>query len=97
MAGAGHQGHAWRRTRAIVLSPRPLICHLCGNYIDHRIKDRTDPWAPQVHCLIPVSRGGTTDPQNCRPAHRKCNIAQGNMMPWEGPFAEPQWVEGLDP
>ena len=94
--GAGHEGHAWRKSRAIVLSPRPLICVLCRTPIDHRVK-YPDPWAPEVHCVIPVSRGGTTDPMNCVPTHRKCNLAQGSHMPWEGPFAQPQWVEGLDP
>jgi hypothetical protein len=46
-----------------------------------------------VHCLIPVSRGGTNLPDNCVPAHYRCNMKQGNLMPWDGPFVEQQWID----
>jgi 5-methylcytosine-specific restriction endonuclease McrA len=31
--------------------------------------------------VIPVSKGGTNDLQNIRPAHRSCNSARGNRGP----------------
>lgn len=42
-------------------------CWLCG----HLGADTLDH-------VVPVSKGGTNDPDNLRPAHRACNSARGN-------------------
>lgn len=90
--GKGHSGHRWRQVRREVLARRPLICYFCGYDIDIRLKF-PDPASPQVHCKIPVSRGGTTEVDNCAPSHMYCNQSAGNRMP----FAEFIHIEGLDP
>ena len=59
------------------------ICQLCG------VKTRffkslydtpfdTGPVAGSVDHIIPVSKGGTDDPQNLRWSCRSCNCSRGN-------------------
>lgn len=90
--GAGHTGHRWRTIRATVLAQRPLICWFCGYPIDIRLKF-PDPGSAQVHCKIPVSKGGDISLENSAPSHQFCNQSAGNRLP----YAEFIQVEGLDP
>ncbi len=90
--GRGHTGHRWRQVRREVLARRPLFCYFCGHEINPRLTF-PDPASPQVHCIIPVSRGGTTTVDNCAPSHMRCNQEAGNRLP--APEFIP--VEGLDP
>lgn len=90
--GRGHSGTLWRQIRATVLARRPLICYFCGYPIDTALKF-PDPASPQVHCKIPVSRGGDISLENSAPAHMWCNQSAGNKLP----IAEFIHVEGLDP
>lgn len=91
--GRGHTGHRWRQIRAAVLSERPLLCYFCGHDIDHTLKP-PHPGAPQVHCKVPVSRGGDISIRNSAPAHAWCNQSAGNRVL---PAADFIHVEGLDP
>lgn len=72
-----HQG--WERERnrrpsrmayrdpAYKASPKLGICWICGR-----------PGADTRDHVRPISKGGTNDPSNLRPAHRSCNSARGN-------------------
>jgi 5-methylcytosine-specific restriction endonuclease McrA len=90
--GSGHSGHRWRQLRRTVLAARPLLCYFCGHDIDDRLKF-PDPASPQVHCKIPVSRGGLIQLENLAPSHMYCNQSAGNKLP----ITEFIHVEGLDP
>ncbi len=52
-------------------------CSLCGLPVP---KDavRPHPLAPEVDHVLPISRGGTHDPENLALAHKTCNITKGN-------------------
>lgn len=57
------------------------MCWLCGEEVDKTLKT-PHPMSPEVHELIPVSRGGDPlDRKNCRLTHRRCNREQSNRMP----------------
>ena len=47
----------------------PGHCHLCHG-----------PGATSIDHLLPVVRGGTSAPDNLRPAHHTCNSARGARM-----------------
>lgn len=51
-------------------------CHLCG--LDVPAAQKPHPLAPEVDHILPISRGGTHDPENLALSHRTCNIAKGN-------------------
>jgi 5-methylcytosine-specific restriction endonuclease McrA len=55
-----------------------LICDLCGNHIDNP-RDLT------YDHRVPHSKGGHTDAENGKPAHKLCNNLKGNILPdeWE--------------
>ena len=57
---------AYKAIRRRLLTGRP-ICHLCGI-----------PGADSLDHVIPLSRGGTNEMSNLRPAHLACNIAKHN-------------------
>ncbi|UYM26641.1 HNH endonuclease [Arthrobacter phage Bauer] len=45
----------------------------------------SDPGAPEVDEIIPVSKGGSPyERSNCRLAHRLCNQKRGNRPPSHG-------------
>jgi 5-methylcytosine-specific restriction endonuclease McrA len=72
-------GHRRRRLRARVLA-HYTHCALCGSPVDKTLP-ATDPGAPEVDEIIPVSRGG--DPlawSNVQLTHRACNQAKGNRL-----------------
>lgn len=57
-------------------------CHLCGLPVPATAR-KPHPLAAEVDHILPVSRGGTHDPQNLALAHKTCNIAKGNKpMTW---------------
>jgi 5-methylcytosine-specific restriction endonuclease McrA len=96
----GHYGSAYRRLRSTVLAEE-IICYLCGEGVDKTLHWR-HPGAPQLHLLIPLTRGGSwRDRQNARLTHRLCNIRQNNKL--EGEVAvthqrpESHWVVCADP
>ena len=61
---------AWRNLRASILRASD-ICHICGK-----------PGADAIDHVIPLARGGTSDPSNLRPAHHdtgdRCNRVKGD-------------------
>jgi 5-methylcytosine-specific restriction endonuclease McrA len=69
------------------------ICIICGSPVDKSItcdwQGKPHPLRPEVHEVIPVSRGGSpTERSNCHLAHRICNEKQGNRLPWETPNSD---------
>jgi hypothetical protein len=75
-------GHRRRQLRARVLA-RDSRCWLCGKTVDKSL-GRLHPLAPEVHEILPVSRGG--DPlslENTTLCHRACNNWIGNRTPAE--------------
>lgn len=57
------------------------ICWLCGRDVDVTLRT-PHPLSPEVHELIPVSKGGDPlDRNNCRLTHRRCNREQGDRLP----------------
>jgi len=67
-------------SKAQVLERWGNRCHLCGKKIDLRLSGKDRAGFTFDH-VIPVSKGGTNDPENIRPAHFACNIARGNRGP----------------
>lgn len=69
---AHEQAHERGRRRAYrdpgyLTAPKGGICWLCGL-----------PGADTRDHVRPISKGGTNDPSNLRPAHRACNSRRGN-------------------
>jgi len=60
----------YRRRVVEVRRVGDVVCWLCGY-----------PGADTLDHVVPVSRGGTNDPANLRPAHRGCNSDRGNRAP----------------
>lgn len=52
-------------------------CHLCGKSTDSS-KPAPHPRAPTVDHVIPLARGGTHEPANCRTACFLCNSTKGD-------------------
>jgi len=55
-------------------------CHICQKPIDLDLP-RTNRFGLTVDHVIPVSKGGTDDLSNLRPAHWICNIIKSDKMP----------------
>lgn len=51
-------------------------CKLCGNPVDLSLK-YPNPFSKSVDHIIPLSRGGAHEPDNCQLAHLRCNISKG--------------------
>ena len=65
------------------------VCWLCDSPIDPAANPGT-PGAATVDHVVPKSRGGRTEPENLRLAHRRCNGARGNSLPeleWPSEFS----------
>ena len=69
MASKHTGGQAQAKLTAYVISEYGDICHLCAR-----------PGADTKDHLLPLSRGGTDDIENLRPAHRICNGRRGNRL-----------------
>lgn len=52
-------------------------CNICGRRVDLTLSGMAK-WGPTIDHLIPVSRGGTNDPDNLALAHRHCNVSRSN-------------------
>ena len=57
--------------RRQLINSKGAICELCGKPITD-MKDCT------IDHIIPVSKGGLTTLDNCRLAHKLCNVRRGN-------------------
>jgi hypothetical protein len=71
-------------------------CWLCGGAIDPALGD--GPWRATVDHLVPRSRGGTSQLDNLRLAHRRCNNRRGSHLPelewptsWQLLVSAPLW------
>jgi 5-methylcytosine-specific restriction endonuclease McrA len=51
-------------------------CHICRRHVDRRLS-APDPWSPTFDHLIPVSDGGSEEPENLALAHWHCNSSRG--------------------
>lgn len=81
----GRDGAAWRRVRAMVLTPG-AVCHLCGTPLKFGAPPRSR-WAPSVDHVVPLKalRGLDVDEQRrvalnpafLRAAHYGCNSRRG--------------------
>lgn len=96
----GHYGSKYNRMRSEVLASEK-VCYLCGEWVDQTL-DWRDDGAPQIHMVIPLTRGGSwRDRNNLHLTHRICNIRQGNKL--EGEVAHSlreqvgAWVVGETP
>lgn len=56
------------------------ICQICHEPVDRQISRRHDDGATIDH-VIPLSRGGTDEPDNVVTAHWRCNRDKGNRVP----------------
>ncbi|WIE65942.1 HNH endonuclease signature motif containing protein [Curtobacterium sp. MCLR17_036] len=62
---------------------RDTHCWLCKEPVDQTLPP-TLPLSPEVHEIIPVSRGGSPyEVSNCTLTHRACNQWIGNRTPDE--------------
>jgi 5-methylcytosine-specific restriction endonuclease McrA len=57
-------------------------CSICGNQIDLSLK-RTSSMGLTVDHWIPLSKGGSDELENLRPAHWICNRRKSNKLPKE--------------
>lgn len=54
-------------------------CHLCGEQVDETLPRLAAKGASLDH-VIPLSKGGTDDPENLKLAHFICNVRKGNKV-----------------
>jgi len=52
-------------------------CHLCGKKVNREVV-APHPKAPTIDHVIPLAKGGTHEPANCRTAHFLCNSTKGS-------------------
>lgn len=52
-------------------------CNICGLPVPADAR-KPHPLAAEVDHVLPISRGGTHDPENLALVHKTCNIAKGN-------------------
>lgn len=77
-----HNGHRRNQTRDRVYA-RDTVCWLCKAPVDKTLPPRL-PQSPEVHEVIPVSRGGSPyETTNTVLTHRACNQWIGNRTPDE--------------
>ncbi len=62
------------------------ICWICGDNVDAATPVGS-PWSATIDHVVPKSRGGSSEPENLRLAHRRCNGRRGNHLP------ELEWPE----
>jgi 5-methylcytosine-specific restriction endonuclease McrA len=67
-------GYRLRHTRAAVLARDGATCWRCGYAIDLTV-DGNDPDGLTLGHVKPVKAGGSDDPSNLRPEHKRCNLA----------------------
>jgi hypothetical protein len=60
------------RAQILMLAHRDgFLCSLCG-------ENMPDVGDIEVDHVVPVSKGGTSDPENLKLAHSRCNLKKGN-------------------
>jgi 5-methylcytosine-specific restriction endonuclease McrA len=64
----------YRKVRQAYADRLPFPCALCGDFI--RVIGH-GPESLTLDHIRPWSVGGTNDPGNLRPAHKRCNSARG--------------------
>jgi len=70
---------SWERRRGQIKRRDRAVCRYCGNYVP----------VGHVDHIIPLSRGGTDDPNNLVWACPTCNLSKGNQT-WQ------EWRDGND-
>jgi 5-methylcytosine-specific restriction endonuclease McrA len=65
------------KVRPLVIATYGMRCHLCGGRIDERL-DRNHSLALTIDHVVPISRGGSDEIENLRPAHRACNVRKSD-------------------
>lgn len=79
--------HRRRALKAAASTGRPVLlseirvrdgnrCHLCLKAVPE--KAWPHPMSPSLDHVVPLSKGGTHDPDNVKLAHLECNTAKGN-------------------
>lgn len=63
----------------ILLERDNELCQLCNEPINKKVH-YTDPLAPTIDHIIPISLNGAHSYANCQLAHRKCNTAKNNRF-----------------
>lgn len=63
---------AIRRHRDEVITRHGYVCGICGGDID--------PADMSIDHIMPITLGGTDDPDNMQPAHLRCNSRKGNRV-----------------
>ena len=53
------------------------ICQICKEPVE-RTAHYPNPLAPSLDHIIPVSKGGSSDPSNLQLTHLRCNLKRGN-------------------
>lgn len=71
IVGLRQRGHAVAVAALRETLGEPKVCYLCGGALDW-----DSAWIDHV---IPVSKGGTNDPDNLRWAHPDCNRMKGDL------------------
>ena len=61
-----------------VLERDRWTCKLCGARTPRTIRGTTDPMAPELDHVVPLSVGGEHSMENTQCACRRCNIAKGS-------------------
>lgn len=71
------------RLRQQVVEMYGSVCWLCGRPITGTVS---------VDHVIPRSKGGSDDLDNCRPSHLECNVRRGNRTPTQfRPLTSREW------
>jgi hypothetical protein len=77
------KNHARRTTGPAPLSVFQIAkrdgnrCHICCRKVNMDLSGMAK-WGPTIEHILPVSQGGTNEPDNLALAHRHCNVARGN-------------------
>lgn len=55
------------------------VCHICDGWVDMSLP-RTSGLGATVDHVIPLSKGGSDEPENLRLAHWACNVRKGSKV-----------------
>lgn len=73
------QSERYYGDRSEIAEAEAWQCWLCGEAIDREAR-HPDPLALHVDHMLPVSKGGKSDPANLAPAHAYCNISKNDRL-----------------
>ena len=94
---ADHEGPhrtAFEKNRRRILMSQD-VCYLCGRLVDKKLP-ATDPMAPQIDHIVPISKGGhPSDIDNLCLVHACCNKAKGDKMTLESKEQAPVTNQNL--